>query len=214
MTPSTILIVGHGPSLTGAGLGKEIDQYTVCRLKVFSRFHNKEDYGDRTDFICATDSLIAGAVKYCPDAEPWIYFKMGRPKVKPHIEAYMPIEETIVWNRWFQNRCGYIGEGAKGRNYSIGTAAAIIAMGREFKRIVFAGCDTLMDPELEYESVYNPKTVHYLHHLWPVENEMLHLCAEQKGVELCELSRLGVTKATRYTGDGFLKHGLNGPTSP
>lgn len=181
-------------------------------MKVFSRFHNKQDYGTRTDYLCATDNVISGAAAKCK-AEYWVYYKYGA--TSPRLKEYPDLREyTNPWNEWFQKRCGYQDVGAKGRNYSIGTAAAVIAMELGFKKVIFAGCDTLMNPDLDYVSVYNPGTSACQGHVWPVDNEMLHVCAEQKGVELCELSPHGVMKATKYMGSGFLKHGLNSPISP
>ena len=212
MTQRTILIVGHGPSLRDAGLGPEIDQYTVCRMKVFDRFQNKKDHGTRTDYLCCTDSVIKGAAAKCK-AEYWVYYKYGAKT--PGLKEYPDLRHlTNPWNDWFQKRCHYQGEGPKGRNYSLGTAAGIIALELGFERVIFAGCDTLMNPDLEYESLYNPGTSAKHAHVWPVDNEMLHICAEQKGAELCVLSPHGVQKATRYTGSGFLKHGLNSSISP
>lgn len=201
--PSTILIVGHGPSLSGAMLGQEIDKYPVCRLKVFTRFHNDKDYGSRTDYICATDSIIAGAIKCNPHATLWVYCKLSRIKIKLRVEAEVPMHLTNKWNEWFQKRCNWDGINPKGRNYSIGAAAGIIALEKGFKRIIFAGCDTLMNPNLDYVSVYNPKTVQHTHHLWWVEHEMLHICAKQKGAQLCALSPHGVIPATKYTAENF-----------
>jgi hypothetical protein len=47
-----ITIVGHGPSINGAGLGPWIDQQTVVRLKTAPR-PVPADWGTRTDFTCA-----------------------------------------------------------------------------------------------------------------------------------------------------------------
>lgn len=214
MNPSTITIVGHGPSLKGAGLGALIDSTPVLRLKVFGRFHNAEDYGKRTDYLCATDSVINGAIKGAPNAEYWVYCKLGNTKVTIKAKAWVPLEFTNSWNAWLQKRVGYIGSGEKGRNYSIGAAACLMAMEKGFKTLILAGFDTLLNPELEYASVYNPGTKASGAHIWPVENELIHLCAEQKGVELCELSPHGPKKVSRYTGEAFLRHGVSSPTSP
>ena len=50
-----IVIVGHGPSLKGQGLGEYIDSFDkVVRLKGCASVVKTPDYGSLTDAVCAS----------------------------------------------------------------------------------------------------------------------------------------------------------------
>lgn len=150
---------------------------------------------------------MSAAWKHCP-VEPWLYFKMGKQKAR-YPKEIKPATEIFPWLEWFQERCHYQGEGAKGRNFSIGAAAAVIAIEKGFKKILMAGCDTLINPDMEYVSVYNPHTEAKHSHIWPAENDLIFTCAKQRGATIYEFSKNGITPAVKYQGEGFLLHGLN-----
>ncbi len=186
-------------------MGHRIDEYPVCRLKCYDRFWNLKDYGERTDYLCSTTE-VAALLPGRPSnpLEYWVYAKYGEVRDPKKIEQLkgkllLPLEATNKWNAWFQHEMGYTGDKILGRNYSTGASAAVIAMEcKDFKRIIFAGFDTLMNPAVPYESVYNPGTVHCANHGWQKENEMIHLLAKEKGVELCVLSPHSVEPATPF----------------
>jgi len=50
-----LVVVGHGPSIVGRGLGPWLDTQTVVRLKWAER-PNAEDWGTRTDYVYASHS--------------------------------------------------------------------------------------------------------------------------------------------------------------
>ena len=190
-----ILIVGHGPSLKGAKRGKEIDLHEVVRLKQFTRFHESEDYGTKTDYICSSTEACLGMLKNKVDVkEYWLYPKLGEYdknihdafKSKPH---YVALNETKIWNDKFKKETGYHkGLGAYGRNISTGLAAIVIAAARlKPEKIILAGFDTLLDPTIEYESVFNPGTKHKHMHFWAIENKMLKEISSHYNVEFITL---------------------------
>lgn len=198
-----MLIVGHGPSLTKKGLGKEIDRHTVVRLKTFKKFHNKEDYGERTDYICSSTEVMTGMLGQANPKEYWCYPKKGewnkdKEKKFKGLEYIIPLEETEYWNEIFRERVNYKG-GSDGRNVSTGLAAVIIGAWRLKEDIILAGFDTLLDPSLDYHSVYNPSTQVSHCHKWHVENEMLFEISDHYGVNLCVLSPHSGTVDTIYT---------------
>jgi hypothetical protein len=186
------LIVGHGPSLTGANKGFEIDRHTVIRMKRFTRFHEPVDYGLKTDYLCASTEAAPQMLGQTDPTEYWLYPKKGEYdhsvktlfKDKPYV---IPLEETKIWNRKFQKLVGYEG-GTKGRNISTGLAAIVICAWRlKPEKIVLAGFDTLLDPSIEYYSVFNPGTVHDVMHFWKQENSMLPEIEDHYNVELVPL---------------------------
>lgn len=191
----TVLIVGHGPSLRNAARGSEIDTHTVVRLKQFTRFHDIKDYGTKTDYLCASTEAALGMLKTtATPKEYWLYPKRGEYnksihdsfKGKPHV---VPLDETEIWNGKFKKETGYKKEdGARGRNISTGLAAIVIAASRlKPEKIVLAGFDTLLDPAIKYESVYNPGTQHDQMHFWAIENNLLKEISTHYKVEFIPL---------------------------
>lgn len=186
------IIVGHGKSLVDEGMGEIIDQYNVVRLKTFKKFHNEKDYGKRTDYICSSTEVMPGMLGQAKPKEYWGYAKKG--SWDEHKEAkfkklnyIIPVEETEYWNEKFRQKSRYFGVGADGRNVSTGLAALIIASWRLGGKIILAGFDTVLNPKLDYYSVYNPTTRVAHNHKWDIEHEMLPEIAEHYGVELCAL---------------------------
>lgn len=187
-----IVIVGHGPSLKGAKRGKEIDEYDVVRLKHFKRFHDEEDYGTKTDYLCASTEAAMGMLSnQVKVKEYWLYPKMGKydqniHKVFKDTKYTVPLEETEYWNDKFKLATGYHpGLGAYGRNVSTGLAAIIIcAYHLKPEKIHLIGFDTLLDPSIEYESVFNPGTKHKNMHFWAIENTFLPEIEEKYEVEI------------------------------
>ena len=191
---SEILIVGHGKSIQNAGLGEKIDQYPVVRMKTFKKFHDEKNYGKRTDYLCSSTEVMLGMLGQAEPIEYWCYPKKGEwsagteKKFKKKAENYIvPLKETEYWNEIFRERSGYGGIGSEGRNISTGLAAIIIAAWRLKKDIILAGFDTLLNPALDYHSVYNPTTRVAHCHKWCIENAMLPEISEHYGVNLCAL---------------------------
>ena len=191
---SDVIVVGNGPSLQKAGKGALIDSHEpVIRLKKYDHFYKPGDYGTKCDYIAASaeTARIMLSNPHKPK-EYWIYPKCFGTWSEARLgcfESYVVIGEyTEPWNEVFRQMVNYIGAGPKGRNFSIGLAAAITAMER-FKpeELWLAGFDTVLHPEVPYVSMYNPHTRADVHHLWEYENKLLYQVAEKNGTKLCEL---------------------------
>src|SRR5690348_13506325 len=73
----TTLIIGHGASPKGKGWGSGIDEHTVVRLKNPS-WQNKEDYGTRCDYMCASTETLPVMLDYrVVPKEYWAQPKKG-----------------------------------------------------------------------------------------------------------------------------------------
>jgi hypothetical protein len=164
-------------------------------LKGFN--HDPKDYGHRTDFVCASAEASGTLDRRIP---AWIYPKLGKNSRNPGFGLF-PLEICKKWNDEFKRRVGYSGQGPLGRNVGTGLAACIIAMECfQIEELILAGFDTVLHPETRYMSVFNPGTHHDQFHYWKVENELLFEVAAQKGVTICELSRVSGRVAIESTG--------------
>jgi hypothetical protein len=190
-----VVIVGHGPSLKGAHKGPLINEKApVIRLKKYDHFYKSEDYGDLCDYIVASaeTAKIMLSNPHKPK-EYWVYPKCFGKCDEDRVRSYLgdPVfigKWTEPWNEEFRRMVNYIGAGPKGRNVSIGLAAAITAIERfNPDELWMAGCDTLLNPNIPYESLYNPHTRADEAHLWESENRLLHIVAERHGTKICEL---------------------------
>jgi len=86
-------IIGHGPSLKGAGLGKYIDSHdNIIRLTTYLNFQNSSDYGDITHYHYIPAQYVR-YVKYNKDH----FWRQDRGFCKP------PIETWIGWNTQTEN---------------------------------------------------------------------------------------------------------------
>lgn len=190
-----MIVVGHGPSLKGAQKGSQIDNKgPVIRLKKYDHFYKAEDYGTQCDYIVA--SAETAKIMLSNPHRPkqyWVYPKTFGVCDEGEIKEYIPDAVFIgsitePWNEKFRKMASYIGAGPKGRNFSIGLAAAITAMELFHpEELWLAGFDTVMNPSIPYKSMYNPHTKAYTAHLWEVENKLLYQVAEKHGAKLCGL---------------------------
>ena len=174
-----VSIVGHGPSLVGAGKGSTIDSFDkVVRLKGSGSVLKTPDYGERTDAVCASTEIMGTFFKI--DAiEYWAYPKKGTFDGRVAIEAISRLEKPVLiplrhcnyWNQRFRQM------GAGHPNVSTGTAAILIAIKRwSPKEIVLFGFDTLMNPELKFDrnsSIPRSGYGEYPAHDWKKENQLL-----------------------------------------
>jgi len=167
-----IVIVGHGPSLVGAGRGKEIDSFQkVVRMK-HGTFGKPEDYGIKIDLMVASTE-VPGCFR--PDCENIAYPKKGWYYEKPIQDLGFPITVALnlsnMWNAWFRDL------GAKHPNISTGTAAIIFACHRyRPDEVYLAGYDTLVDPSKEFDRNGDiPRTGGgaYPDHDWETEHRLL-----------------------------------------
>src|SRR4051812_30793711 len=174
------VIVGHGPSLKTAGLGKKIDACDkVVRLKNCSYLlAEPQNYGRRTDVMCSSTEVLHHLHKVKAQ-EYWGYPKHGtynqaavwqlERKVRKSVQV--PLDLTNLWN------CFFLELGGKHPNVSTGMGAIVIALDRFKPEVLYlAGFDTLLDPAIKYSStVETPwnKDGNYPDHDWEVENQML-----------------------------------------
>lgn len=182
-----IVIVGHGPSLKTARLGREIDACDkVVRLKnchmLLAEPHN---YGTRTDAICSSTEVLPYLVKV-KAGEYWGYPKRGTfnqasvnwLERKVGKSVYIPLELCNFWN------CFFLEMGGAHPNVSTGMAALIIALDKwKPDTALLAGFDKVLDPTTEgYQctvpSPFNNNGTQDTGHDWATEHRMLpYLCS-------------------------------------
>ena len=180
-----IVIVGHGRSLVGKGLGSTIDSYDlVVRLKGSAGVLGTEDYGKRCDVLCMSTEVVGIGYSFKPEIF-WLYPKkgyydksvigtfvgdMGRP-------VLIPLELCNEWNTKFRQTATH-------QNISTGLAAILIAAYYlRPESICLAGFDTLIDPGIPFErNNAIPRTgIGLINHDWKKENELLKQMSEQYG---------------------------------
>lgn len=190
-----MIIVGHGPSLKGAKLGRKIDEQRVVRLKNCSELlKNVEDYGTRTDVMCSSTEVVHHLPKV-KASQYWCYPKKGRYDYKNidwlekrvSGEVLVTLSECEPWNEVFR------GIGARHPNVSTGLAAIIIALElTKPKTLTIAGFDKLLNPETEgYVSTvptsFNNGGMKDTGHDWKKERELLTFLSHSFKCEIVEL---------------------------
>jgi len=183
------MIVGHGPSLKGAGKGSKIDAFDiVVRLKAC--ILGNADYGSRVDALCMSTEVIGLAKQ--PAGMYWLYPKRGtydRQSVGEMVgevkgAVFLPLELCNRWNAEFRKM------GGKHPNVSTGLASIIIA-GHHLNpdQIVLAGFDTLLDPSVEFSRNDEiPRTGRgKIDHDWETENKLLKVVADTYKFELAAI---------------------------
>jgi hypothetical protein len=189
-----VCIVGHGPSLKTAGLGKKIDACDkVVRLKNCSYLlAEPQNYGKKTDVMCSSTEVLHHLHKV-KASEYWGYPKYGtynqasvswlERKVG---QVYIPLDLTNLWN------CFFLELGGRHPNVSTGMGAIVIALDRFKPEVLYlAGFDTLLNPAIKYSStVETPwnKDGNYPDHDWEVENQMLPFLAAHFNAEIRDLA--------------------------
>ena len=177
----TCCVVGHGPSLMGAKKGKKIDSHIVVRLKKGEDLLKyPEDYGTRTDYVCASTE-VPGCFLGLPAKEYWGYPKKGYydetlvHEVGKRLDSkiLVPLNLCNTWNAWFR------GMGVSHPNVSTGMGAIIIACHRLRPiNIYLAGFDTLLDPSIRFDRNSNvPRSGFgpFPNHDWAKENDLLKM---------------------------------------
>lgn len=148
-----ICIVGHGPSLKGAGLGEKIDQFDkVIRLKnCYMLLAEPKDFGKRTDVMCSNTEVLYNlhkveAGEYWGHPKKGTYNKAGvwQLERKTGKTVHVPEELCNLWNAAFREL------GANHPNVSTGLAALIIGLDRfKPKTAYLAGFDKVLHPDTE-----------------------------------------------------------------
>lgn len=181
-----VCIVGHGPSLSGAGLGEKIDAHDkVIRLK--NCLFNDPDYGSKIDALVASTE-VPGC--FSPGIENFAYPKNGwfheGPIAGLGFPVAVPLNLCNMWNHIFR------GLGGKHPNVSTGTAAIIIAAHRYRSEIVLAGFDTLMDPSIPFtrnDAVPRTGVGAFPDHDWETEHKLLKHIEQAYGLKISQLTR-------------------------
>ena len=182
-----MVIVGHGPSLKGSGLGKRIDAFDcVIRLKnCYMLLAEAHDFGRKTDVMCSSTEVLPTIAKV-KAKEYWGYPKKGdynRASVKwlerqVSGRVRVPLEICNVWNKAFREM------GGKHPNVSTGMAALIIALElRRPQEVTLAGFDKVWSPDSDgYQSTvpshFNAGGTKDTGHDWIAENVLLNVLSD------------------------------------
>lgn len=205
---AAICIVGHGPSLKGAGLGSEIDRHFVVRLKNCSMLlAEQEDYGKRTDAMCSSTEVLPHIAKV-KAREYWGYPKKGEFSqkrvnwLKRHVDqrskVFVPLDVCNLWN------AAFLELGGRHPNVSTGLGALVIALELKKPRMVYlAGFDKVWMPDTPgYESTvptpFNNGGNKDTGHDWHTERKLLPYLATAYQVEISDLAgRYNVSPGSR-----------------
>lgn len=82
-----IVVIGHGPSIVGKGLGEWIDRQTVIRLKS-APMPNPEDWGTRTDYLSTTKPDYWVCSNSIP-GERWVFGHKTKGYRRPDVERWL-----------------------------------------------------------------------------------------------------------------------------
>ena len=189
--------MGHGPSLKGAGLGKQIDSFDcVIRLKnCYMLLAEFEDYGRKTDVMCSSTEVLPTIAKV-KAKEYWGYPKKGdynKATVKwleRHVSGRVrvPLETCNLWNAAFRHM------GGKHPNVSTGMAALIIALDmRRPKEVTLAAFDKVWNPDSEgyrstVESPFNKGGTVDTGHDWQAERVFLDVLSTYYQAKITSLA--------------------------
>lgn len=190
-----ICIVGHGPSLKNANLGEKIDSLDkVVRLKGSSGVLWTNDFGGRTDALCASTEIMGVFFKQ-EAQEYWAYPKNGDYDRRTAIMAIEKLQTPVMiplkfinhWNQYFRQT------GAGHPNVSTGMGAILIAIHRwKPEKIVLAGFDTLLHPTKEFtrhsdipRSGFGP----YPNHDWGAENALLRVLEKTYSLKIEDICK-------------------------
>lgn len=187
-----ICIVGHGPSLKGAGFGSRIDACDkVIRLKNSSMLlAEPKDYGTRTDALCTSTETLYNLAKLRA-VEYWGYPKLGtyaesrvRQAERQVGKIHIPLDVCNLWN------CAFLELGGQHPNVSTGMGALIIALDRYRPQTAFlAGFDKVLRPDSQgYQCTvptpFNEGGTKDTGHDWQAENALLPYLATSFNVEI------------------------------
>jgi hypothetical protein len=192
-----VAIIGHGPSLKGAGRGEYIDSFDyVVRFPYSGDWQTPEDYGTKTTFICST-LRRAKKIRSCqiPDKGYFIWSKYGRwipPEIKDLIEKYGGEDATQIVRKWQRRMSTHHYLSALSREssfFSHGTASICIMADRLRKHITVFGCDSLKNGV----SCFSPYSGSWVHenrkqkqsnHAFDAERLLIDQVAKQYDVKI------------------------------
>lgn len=204
-----VVIVGHGPSLVGAGLGKAIDAHEkVLRLKNCSALlENKEDYGQRTDIMFSTTevcyhlSKVKAEEYWCyPKYDTWNTDVVDNLRKQTNARIRVLSHQAFAWNKLFRDM------GANHPNLSTGMAAAVCVLELLNPRVLtLAGFDVVFNPKLPYQSTvptpFNEGGTKTTGNDWKSEHKLLHFLGKYFKTDITCLPLPALAKkATDSTG--------------
>jgi len=141
-----IVVIGHGPSIVGKGLGEWIDQQTVIRLKG-APMPDPKDWGTRTDYLSTTKP------DYCNPLIPgqrWVFGNETKGYRRANVEHWL-----AYFNQFL---------GPKRRKPSNGLCAIFCAV--EFLapiEIGVIGFDSILYPDKNSGKWFDPKPPKWSH---------------------------------------------------
>ena len=162
-----IVIVGHGPSIVGKGLGPWLDEQFVVRLKRAER-PSVKDWGTRTDVICATSHIYR---------QPGIPF-WWVPRRPERGDALCRVWDAARWLAYFRGFSAHKGP-------STGLSAVLSAVEYGHTEIGLAGFDNLLYPHEEgWAKWWQPR---YSHN-WDADSAAEHEAAKGLGVRITDVT--------------------------
>jgi len=182
-----IIIVGHGTSLRGAGLGSAIDSYDcpIVRFNGFIHCCGVEDMGSRMEYLCTTTKQFRFFLKdkVIPTRELWIY----EPEGKFTYDQYKGPFYVADLDEWLDIYKG-IRAGLTSRKFCKGLAAIIIAAKRlDISSILLFGFDNLWRGDRrKYATMgrYRNKGVYTSRHDYAAERKIVDIVSKRYGVNI------------------------------
>ena len=185
-----VVIVGHGVSLRGAGLGDNIDSFDcpIVRFNGFMHGCGVEDRGSRVDYLCTTPKQFKFFLddKVIPARELWVYLPRRntfRP-TDPYEGGPLYVADLREWL--------YMYKGLKtGRTvgyFCKGFAAIIIAAKRlDISSILLFGFDNLWAGERKkFETMgLRRGKVKTTRHDYVAQRKMFDVVSAVYGVDIC-----------------------------
>jgi hypothetical protein len=220
-----LVIVGHGPSLEGAGLGAAIDACdAVIRFKKGWKMcvDNPADYGAKCDYVLAStevpgtflmpDELKAKVKAFIAYPKYGFFNELAIESMEKALQRTIAVPLNIFnyWNYRFRSL------GAAHPNVSAGMAGIIIGaheLRPESMRL--AGMDALLHPDGGFKRIETvPRTGagEFPKHDWHKENELLNVLAKEYGFTFenindsyqCDLQRSGRTEGAAVVAESEL----------
>jgi hypothetical protein len=182
-----IVIVGHGHSMTGSGLGEKIDQYPTVRMKRSKGLMQTypKDYGKRIDYVGATSAAIIGTIQMYPTAKEYLVYpkaKFGQThfsdkqalklsRKDPRVKLFKELHD--YWLEIYQDITPL------DVRYSTGMGLLITSLDYFKPEIIYlAGFDSILNPETDWSSVLATREYDWENdppHDFRSENHLLNL---------------------------------------
>lgn len=201
-----VVIVGHGRSAVGAGLGKEIDKHKrIVRLKVASEetLRNPTDYGTRRDILCGSWKIKDYLHNLIAD-EYWVFLDSRNTLVRSY-EITNELTRSIVmpeicrkWTEWYvkarvptweqsslQIKSPVYSDSLGHVHFSTGSYALVYAAHiLRPKSISLVGYDNVLSGSFSKSVTRRGNWSKYPDHRWDTENLLMKEIAKEYNVEI------------------------------